>query len=222
MKKILLTLMLCMVLISMISAQDSLGDPVELNTTAILIQTCDTCTYINITGVQLPNSTVILNGEYSMNKTGNIYTYNFVNTDIGGTYTYITCGDLDGSRYCQPVEFLVTGNGKEEPSGIVILGFSILILGIFAFIVIFIVKSIGTIIEANFDLLDVAHSWGLYFALLGSNQLANIYLGNNIIMDWLNLFVTILGFPMILVPVFAFFLSFFRAKKQTKKEKRGY
>ena len=124
-------------------------------------------------------------------------------------------GEVKGS-------YEITGNGKSTPGDILILGFSIFLILILMFVTVFIVKAIGTIIEGNFDILDVAYAWGLYFGLFGAYQLAGIYLGNYQVMEWLRIFVTVLGFPMILVPVFAFLLSFFRGKKKQKKEDRGY
>jgi hypothetical protein len=124
-------------------------------------------------------------------------------------------GEAKGSYY-------ISGNGQLLPGDVVILGFSLILILLLMFITVFIVKAIGNIIERNFDIVDLAYAWGLYFGLLGVNQLTEIYLGSQIVMDWINLFVTILGVPMILVPVIAFLLSFFDAKKKKKREQRGY
>lgn len=116
----------------------------------------------------------------------------------------------------------ITANGKVTPGQNIILGYSILLLLLLMSIIVFIVKAIGTIIEGNFDILDVAYAWGLYFGLLGAYQLAGIYLGNVIIINWLRIFVTTLGFPLVMVPVIAFLLSVFRNRKIEARERRGY
>jgi len=126
-------------------------------------------------------------------------------TDIGGAVS---------------VGVQVTGNGKALPSGIIILGFSIVLIFLLMTLIVYIVKAVGTIIEGNFDLLDVAYSYGLYFGLLGIYQLSQIYLGTPEVVSWLNSFVVWLAFPMIVLPVFAFFLSFFRTKKENRKREQ--
>jgi hypothetical protein len=126
-------------------------------------------------------------------------------------------GEAKGSYY-------ISGNGQLPPGDVVILGYSLILVLLLMFITVFIVKAIGNIVERNFDIVDLAYAWGLYFGLLGINQLTEIYLGSQIVMDWINLFVTILGVPMVLVPVIAFFLSFFDVRgfeiKKAKMEKR--
>lgn len=113
----------------------------------------------------------------------------------------------------------ITSNGKPTPEGIVILGFCFIMIFLFSMVVFFLVRATGLIIDANFDILDISYAWGLYFGLLGINLLAGIYLGNLIISEWLELFVTFLGFPLIIIPVVAFFLSLFRTKKKEKEQK---
>lgn len=132
---------------------------------------------------------------------------------------YIWCnttylgGEVKGS-------YEITENGRNRPDGIIILGFSIVLIFFLMTLIVYVIKAVGTIIEANFDILDVAYAYGLYFGLLGVTQLEKIYLGNVEVGNWLNLFVTWLGFPLIILPVLAFFLSLFRMKKQKKREEQ--
>ena len=135
-----------------------------------------------------------------------------------GEYGFrITCisGDVGGDV---SGVILVTGNGKPYPEGIVILGFVLMMMIIFMGITFFLVRAVGLIIDGSFDILDLAYAWGLYFGLLGLNQLTIIYLGSIEIMNWLSLFVIILAFPLVVVPVIAFFLSLFRENKTKKAE----
>jgi len=116
----------------------------------------------------------------------------------------------------------ITGNGKILPGGVVVLGFVLMMMIIFMGITFFLIRAVGLIIDASFDILDVAYAWGLYFGLLGLNQLAIIYLGTLEVMNWLDLFVTILAFPLVVVPVVAFFLSLFRENKTKRAEKQAW
>jgi len=89
-------------------------------------------------------------------------------------------------------------------------------------IIVYIIRAVGLMIDTSLDILDVAYAWGLYFGLLGLNLLATIYLGNVIIMNWLSLFVTVFGFPLMIVPILAFFLSVFAGKERKKKEANAW
>jgi len=118
--------------------------------------------------------------------------------------------------------FDITDNGKVEPEGLIILGFSIMLLLLLSYSVVIIVKALGHIIDKDFDLMDVAVMWGSYFALLGLGQLAGIYLGNVIINDWLDLFIKLYAFPMVIVPVIALFLSVFNMNRQAKEKAKQW
>ena len=113
----------------------------------------------------------------------------------------------------------ITANGKPTPDGFIIIGFSILLLFIFVFLTVYLVRAVGLIVDATFDILDIAYAWGLYFGLLGANLLATIYLGNVIILNFLELLIVVLAFPFMVVPVLAFILSMFRENKKVREKK---
>lgn len=192
------------------------------------------------TGLQVPNSAVScylhlygMDGSYIYQQNSPItkdangwdheITINAGNfTEVGEFNAYyIWCNTSAEGGELRGI-YEITTNGRTTPDGIVILGFAILLLAILIFSIIYMIKAVGLMVEGNFDLLDVAYMWGLYFGLLGALQLSNIYLGNFEVQSWLNLFVTIYGFPMILVPVFAFILSMFRQKKRKEKERNKW
>lgn len=80
------------------------GECVELSTI------CADCTYVNLTTVILPNSTV-LSYHTNMTKSGTSFTYSFCNTNQLGEYIYNTLGDPEGTDTVQPVDFTVTPSG---------------------------------------------------------------------------------------------------------------
>lgn len=94
-----------------------------------LIQVCDNCTYVNLTSVKLPNSTII---SYNINMTEVQSTYNFTftQTDTLGNYIYTTCGDPDGVFTCSSINFEVTNSGSIISTGesIIYIIFTIMIL----------------------------------------------------------------------------------------------
>ena len=113
MKKILLTLILGMFLISLVSST-SIGT-VKQNTAIELTQTCSNCTYVNLTKILYPNNIHALLGEFSMTKNGTNFNYSFSDTNNLGNYVYSTCGDLNGIVTCQSVSFEVTPSGRSPP-----------------------------------------------------------------------------------------------------------
>jgi hypothetical protein len=162
--------------------------------------------------------------EATLGKDGNGVDHDFtINsgnfTEHGETNAYYiwcinTAGDLGGELRGA---YEVTGNGRPRPSGVVIIGFSVLLLFLLGGSVTFMLKCLGHLIERNFDLMDLGIMWGSYFSLMGSYQLATIYLGNVIVNEWLLLFVKIYAFPMVIVPVIALFLSLFRQHTNIKE-----
>lgn len=112
MRKLYLFLFLGLFLISLASADVSIGT-VKQGSTIQLTQTCSNCTYVNLTSVLYPDNTYALNGQYSMQKTGTNFNYTFSDTNTLGDYVYSTCGDLNGVNTCQSVSFEVTPNGDK-------------------------------------------------------------------------------------------------------------
>jgi hypothetical protein len=75
-----------------------------------LKQICDTCSYVNISGVKYPNST-IENINLEMTKNGIDYNYTFSNTTQSGCYTYSVYGDKDGSIKAEVIDFEINPTG---------------------------------------------------------------------------------------------------------------
>ena len=187
-------------------------------------------------GVQLPNSNVDCRIHLYDKIGGHLFEGGVMTKDINGfdheqtlTYGnftqygeynayYIWC-NMTGLGGAVRGVYEVTANGKPSPEGIIIISFIIIMLFILSYSVVMIVKAMGHIIDKDFDLMDIAIMWGMYFGLLGLNQLAQIYLGNVDINNWLDLFVKVYAFPMVLLPVFAFFLSLFNMNKRKKEAK---
>jgi len=106
---IFIFIFLGLLLINFTSATD-LG-VFKQNECILLYQLCDICTYVNITSVKLPNSTII-NINEQMDRNGVDYTYSFCNTSLLGEYQYSVCGDK-GTFICEEIRFEVTPSGKE-------------------------------------------------------------------------------------------------------------
>ncbi len=129
MKKLLLTLILGIFFLSLASAEVQTINPIKQNECGILIQTCDNCTFVNITKViRSGENSTIFNINDVMTKDGTFYNYSFCNTNIIGKYIYSTVGDLDGITTNGNVNFEVTPSGQSGTANIVFFVFIILLL----------------------------------------------------------------------------------------------
>ncbi len=115
MKKIFLTLILSMFLISFASAEIQTLGTFKLGEDINLIQTCSNCTFNNITSVLYPNSTQII-GEFVMTKTGSVYNFTLTsgNATLLGEYIVNGIGDLDGVNTVWNYNLFVTTSGAER------------------------------------------------------------------------------------------------------------
>lgn len=87
-------------------------DPFIQNSEVMLQQTCDSCSFVNITSLTYPNSTIIYPGV-SMTKNDFNYNYSFNKTDLIGTYLYTVSGDKNGgSPQIETFCFYVSPNGQ--------------------------------------------------------------------------------------------------------------
>jgi len=83
-----------------------------------LIQTCNNCTYCNLTAVKYPNGTnIVVNVTMDKAATYFNYTLNTSQTDAVGTYKYCyECGnDAESATGC--IDFDVTLSGTKSPEG---------------------------------------------------------------------------------------------------------
>lgn len=122
-KKILL-LCLGFFLVSMVAASSNLGT-FKQATCIELFQTCDNCTYVNLTSVKYPDST-IEKFDVAMTKDGVDYNYTFCTTTKLGDYLYNVCGDKDTVFTCENIDFTITPSGNDGDN----LGFYIIIIGL--------------------------------------------------------------------------------------------
>lgn len=119
-------------LINIVSADIDLGG-FKQNECIELRQTCDSCTYVNLSSVTRTgaNSTTWYLDD-AMTKNGVDYNYTFCNTSINGDYTYSVYGDKDGSLSTESGYFQISPSGFFNTLGFYIL-LLVLSLGIVFF-----------------------------------------------------------------------------------------
>lgn len=126
-------------LMAIANAVQSLS-PVKQGACIDLPQTCQTCTYNNLSVVQLQsNGTYLLRGEYAMTRNGMSYNYTFCNTTTLGKYFVDGHGDVNGvDTGWGGYTFLVNGSGQDvtqEQVYLIIIGIVVLLIVIIFFFV---------------------------------------------------------------------------------------
>ena len=110
--KIIISILACVLFLNAASAVLTMP-PQKVNTCVNIPQVCATCTYVNISSIKLPDSSVLIINS-NMGKNGVNYNYTFCGTNTLGTYTVTTCGDKDGIFQCAVYNFEVTPAGGPE------------------------------------------------------------------------------------------------------------
>lgn len=137
---ILISILFCLIFIQTTSA---LLGTFQKEADIDLVQTCNNCTYCNITSVKYPNGTNILTNK-EMNKDGTYYNYVLGGTNITevGTYTYYyDCGN-SVEKATGGIDFKITITGDETPEGTsyILAGMFIIIFGISWFFIFLSIK----------------------------------------------------------------------------------
>lgn len=170
-------------------------------------------TTVTISTISYPNSS-LATSNHIMNKTAQTFNYSFCDTSSVGSYVY-DYYDNTGETYVN--QFTINANGKPDPSGGIVVVFVILfiiLVGITCYMALY---TIGHFMSLDFDLIDLAFDWGLFFAIGAFYFLEMNYLGNIGMELYLNWFLAIGGIILILVPIIAFILSITVGSLQRKK-----
>ena len=134
-KRLVLVLFLVMVFVSFGSAvEQDLGTAIR-GSCINLVQTCDSCTYNNISRVLYPNSTEALTSEQVMTVSGIYYNYSFCSTDAIGEYVVLGHGDLNGEDTIWDYTFEITREGESISTPKAIMYTGLLFVLAFLFIV---------------------------------------------------------------------------------------
>lgn len=178
MKK-LLFVFLFVFLLSIASAEVQTLGYFKQGTDVNLFQTCDACSYVNISYVALPNTTYIVQNQ-AMTKSGYSYSYSLISNYTQDFGRYLVCGfgDDGGTATTWCYDFYINSTGRPEPSGSIVVLFVIIFLIILAFLIYMFVFSLGHAIKKDFDFVDFALNFGIYASLLGFYIFQKQYLGN--------------------------------------------
>lgn len=129
-------MIVCFLVIPLISAE-TLG-AVKKGDCISIIQTCDNCTYVNITRVTINNQNLSYpNLMMSQPVQGN-YNYSYCNNSVLGNYIITTCGDLNGNYQCESFDYKVTNSGyiQTVPESLGLLGYLMVYIFLTMFLVV--------------------------------------------------------------------------------------
>lgn len=131
---------MCMFLISLTSAGVGTLGTFKKGESIDLIQTCEDCTYVNITSILYPNNSQAI-GQVAMTRDGTYFNYTLTPnyTDTSGVYVVNGLGDEGGSNTVWRYTFEVTSAGRIAPTegeGVIYLGtlFAMILFAVFFFI----------------------------------------------------------------------------------------
>jgi len=183
-------------------------DPVENNVTIDLVQECTTCTYVNLTSVELPNGTSLFFNS-AMDKEDIHYSISYLTEQEGKTY-YSVKGDKDGTVQTECFYFEVTHNGKNAPQGSTINLFVIIFLIICGGLLGLLLYTIFHLIQWDFDAKDLIINVSSYFVLFAAYILGKTYLGNSFVDEFLVWLIGVGAVTMVILPIIAFVISYIK------------
>lgn len=109
-KLLILFLVLSLISISTLDAETTYGT-YKQGECMELIQTCGNCTYVNISTVLYPNSSIAVQ-KVQMTKDNTYYNYTFCKADVVGSYIVNGYGDDSGEVVVFSYDFTITPTGK--------------------------------------------------------------------------------------------------------------
>lgn len=155
-----------------------------------------------------PNSTTHVSRDAMTNEAG-FFSYDLSASETTpiGTYTStVNCSDGSFNGY-STFDYEITVNGKEKPSGIVIVVFGTFFLAIIASLTFLFMYTIGKFADKDFDMWDLIFNMSAYFVIIAVFFLSQEYLGNAKINDILTYAIVTTGITNMLFPFIVFIIS---------------
>lgn len=207
---------------------ESEKDYIKLNTP----YTYNFFVYNSTNGILMNNDTIYCT-FYLANRTGHILfvqntTYNsgywYVkisssNFTTNGVYPYgVSCHDTQGGAISGLLE--VTTNGKEPPSGIVIVIFTLVFILIFYFGLFYFFRALEKFATLEMDFQDTIILIGTYLSMWIFYYFCLEYLGNSFVNEILEITITIGALTHVFLPLVGFMVAFIMATLKFKQKAR--
>jgi len=120
MKKLLILMLILVV--GVVGATVGTIGPFKQGVSANLIQTCNDCTFNNVTTILLGDKTLlVLNVPMQIDSSGTFYNYTLNSTYTSSFGTYEVCGvgdDSNGANWCYDFDVTANGLAQSTPQGL--------------------------------------------------------------------------------------------------------
>jgi hypothetical protein len=189
-----------------------------------LIQTCNNCTFANITSVIYPNSTVSLSDQ-DMTQTGTYFFYSYCDTSLNGIYIVTGLGDPDGEVAVWNYDFSITPNGEDAS-----VGKAVFYIGLLIMLMIFLVGCVTLFMEndhllAKVGFLGLGYLLTIAITFIAWNMANDFLLSAPFIVEMFRIlfFVLIIGAFPLLIGAFAwYFIMLFKIKEIERLMGKGF
>lgn len=166
-------------------------------------------------------SHIFINNNLSTNSYDYTQLITAKNFSKFGQYSFVFQCNNSNSGGFYSHEFTVNDTGRIEPTGIVTIFFIGSFLLVLLFMTYLLLSSIGHLMEKNFDILDLAWDYGIYFVLIGLYIFEEVYIGNSTIHSILEVLVIVGAFTHMVAATIFFIISMIWAGMQKTKQKQG-
>lgn len=222
----LVILLSLLVLVPFVSSSIETLGTFQKDTCISLIQICDNCSYVNISAILLPNSSVILL-DITMDKSGTYYNYTFCSTNISGEYIINGVGDLDGEDTVFNYNLFINPQGIKSTAEKT----SLLKVGIYFFLIISVLLFFAFFKTETPPVKWTYFIFGLMFLISSINMLA-ITLSDEVVNSQLESFFDVFtaffwyflwfsGGILIVMWIFTFLNTWFYDKNKENFDKFG-
>jgi hypothetical protein len=190
---------------------DSFGT-FEKNTTVRITQVCADASYINISSVSYPNSSVAVSNIEMISVGSGEFYYDFDSTNDLDKYD--VRGISDGCLKTFATSFYITENGKENPTENVIIFFSIIFMIFIGGFVTLLLYTIFKMFEWDFYAKELIINISSYFLLFTSYILGKEYFGNSTYETMLLWLIIVGSVTNVILPIIAFVLTYVRSSME--------
>jgi hypothetical protein len=172
---------------------------------------CSGSATCNITAIY-PNSSVFIDNLAMSNSGDGIFSYQLLDTEtsiLGEYQATVFCNDGSDNGY-STFQFYITGNGKAEPTGSIVVFFSAIFILLSIFLVFMLFYGIGHMKDFTYDLRILSLNLGGYFGLFAVFMLEKYYLGNIDMENLMTTFISVGAITNVFIPVIGFLISYFK------------
>ena len=224
MKKIFIVLLLALLILPFVASIDvyKQNSIIDLKVSCANIN----CSSNNNITIVNPDSTILVDNQAMSSGVG-FANYSFNATNIG-TYNYYVI-DTNSQSYTNSLQTTATGNASATGSiTIFFIGLFLILIGLLLYLLI-----VGLAHSFNFeyDVVDLAINWGIYFVLFGAYTFERTYLGDATIESLMPIILQVTAVTHLLIPAISLGVSMLVGTLMKQKanygrldriQKRGY